>query len=658
MFDHHIFTLRFWLIALSLVVFVVPSAYAMGGESPPTLLLPTNQELSSAIKVVKEGLPDDVEANKTITYTIKVTNITKNRHILDVVVYEILPSGEDFEYRGASPSPIRRRPVVFRDLDKPQAQGGSPLESRILTFRWDNDRIFSPGETRKITVTGIVKKPSADVKALFPLRFCSAAHYVMGFCKGVTRAELKLFKQFVNIVPNRKGKMVVKMVDKLVFNEKGKKVRKRLPDVILNGASVPKYPNVCGKVLPAAKKVHACLAEEECLKCTPRDPERCTFGVQIWAQNTGTAAISNIKLNDELAAPLILHKTGKGEIGPTSMSPSTLLKGETTREVTHTLRAVCLAGDVGTSAQAISENPALKVKSGNIAKINVTSSDLVVSAETPKIDAGTRVIQWTITLENRGNRAAQNVKVEANFSSRGVSGFALMNVKGVRGGSNVTWKVPHLEAKGTRIFNVEQKLDKAKGSATVEVKAMSDCDCDKVVGNASSINYAMVVEMIDLEDPFRPEFGRHKKEDTIPYRLTLCNQVRPAGNKSSAFNFSFTGGLYGPDESPAKDAVNSYYVKFRHIARLNDEEEVGGKVRDPHYRGVTKETTFSKEWEWENKFLFGSTLKGRHCAKFDIYVRVNENLANGKHSLHIDTETKDIAFTLEAKETEPTTIER
>lgn len=629
MFIHPLFTRRFWLIALSLVAFVSQPVYAQLTKSDEleVLWLPTNREEGSVIKVVKD-LPNTVKANKSITYTVTVTNIT-DRILLDVVVYEILPESEDFEYKGATPSPIRRRIQSFKDLDKPKAEGGSPINSRILTFRWDDDRLFKAGETRTITITGIVKKNNADLKTLLAARFCTAAQYVMGFCKGVTTAELKLFKQFIfngKVVPND------------------------------GSGSVPRYPTVCGTV-----KVPACLAKEECLKCQPRNPERCTFNVDIWAQNTGTTAISNMTLTDELATPLIVHETGESQIG--QKFPVTLKPGITSGKVTHQLRAECLTSDVGTSAQAESENPVLKVDS-NLPKINVTSSDLVVSARAPGLDAGTRNIAWTIRLENKGNRAAKNVIVEANFSSSlEVSGFSLLNEKGVRSDSNVTWRVPRLEAKDFRTFKVEQKLAKAKGYATANVQATSDCDCDKATKTASSINYAMVVEMIDINDPFRPQFV--KDEATIRYWLTVCNQVKPLGDRDSAFDFSFTGGLYGPDGSPAKYSVNYYSVKFQRFAILNEYDEVQSRgtrvpsITEPDYRGVKKGENFSKEWEGNREFRFGSKLKGRHCAKFNIDVQVNKKLANGQHSLRVDVETLGLPISpIKAKEIEPTTVER
>mgnify|MGYP003572078384 FL=1 len=123
------FTLRFWLIALSLVAFVIQPVYAALAKSE-VLWLPTNKKQGSVIKVEKQ-LPDTVKANETITYTIKVTNETENRTLLDVVVYEILPSSEDFEYQSATPSPIRRSPVAFQDLDKPKEIGGSPRRGRL-----------------------------------------------------------------------------------------------------------------------------------------------------------------------------------------------------------------------------------------------------------------------------------------------------------------------------------------------------------------------------------------------------------------------------------------------------------------------------------------------------------------------------------------------
>jgi len=624
MFSHPIFTQRFWLIALSLVAFVsqpLEAAFTKPGELE-TLWLPTDREEGSVIKVEKY-LPDTVKANEAITYTIKVTNKTADRILLDVIVYEILPSSEDFEYTGATPRPIISEPVPFKDLNRP---GGSPLNSRILTFRWDDDRIFYPGEERTIAVTGIVKKNSGDLKTLLAPRFCTAANYVTGFCKGVTTAELKLIKQFIydgRVVPE--------------------------------GGSVPKYPKVCGRVMSATEKVPACLMREDCLNCEPRNPERCTFDVKYVAQNTGTTAISDIRLTDELADPLLIHKTGKGKIDE-PLSPITLQPGSTSHPVTHQVRAECSADDIGTSAQAESANPALTAVS-NTPKIKITSSKLELSAEAPALETGSRVIRWAIRADNKGERAAQNVEVIAKFSSSRDVSYTLSNDTGTRSGSNIFWKLPQLDAFDSRTFNVAQVLSEAKGFAAVDVTAVSDCDCASAEGTASSINYAMVVEMIDLNDPFRPKMD----VENIRYRLTVCNQVR---NEQSAFDFDFSGGLYGPypsSDSPAQSAVNSYSVKFNKIARLNDDEEVEGSVPlGSHYQGVTQEGTFGNDWESSRKFRFGALLKGRHCAKFDIGVQVNDNLTNGKHSLHINVQALDlpIPVPLEARETEPTTVER
>lgn len=624
MFTHSLLTRRFWLITLSLLAVVsqpVEADAVTKFDELNTLLLPTNQEQGSVIKVVKD-LPNTVKANESITYTLTVTNLT-DRILLDVIVYEILPSEADFEYQTAIPSPIPNRPVVLRDLDQPKETGGSSTNSRVLTFRWDEDRIFQAGETRTITITGIVKKQEADPKILLAARFCTAAQYVMGFCKGVTTAELKLFKQFV-------------------FNDK----------VVPNDGSVPKYPRVCGEAtLPD------CLAKDECLKCSPRNPEWCTFGVQIWGQNTGTTAVSNLTLTDKFAPPIVVHETGEGQINQQFLI--TLQPGITTDKLTHHLRAECLSNNIGTPAQVESENPVLKVDS-NIPKINVTSSDLVVTARAPALDAGTRHIAWTIQLENKGNRAAQNIVVEANFSSSEES--VLVHDKGVRKGSNITWKVPRLEAKDFVTFNVAQELAKAKGYATVNVQATSDCDCDKASKTASSINYAMVVEMIDINDPFRPKFV--EDEATIQYRLTVCNQVKPLGDRESAFDFAFTGGLYGPDDLPAKYAVNAYAVKFERFAILNEYDEVqshGAEVPsndDPHYQTVSEPKNFSEEWQGNQEFRFGSMLKGRHCAKFNVGVQINKRLANGKHSLHLDVRTLAVPVSIKAEEIEPTTVER
>ena len=664
------FTLRFWLIALSLVAFVIQPVYAALAKSE-VLWLPTNKKQGSVIKVEKQ-LPDTVKANETITYTIKVTNETENRTLLDVVVYEILPSSEDFEYQSATPSPIRRSPVAFQDLDKPKEIGGSPRRSRILTFRWDDDRLFYPKEERTITITGIMKRNNADLKALFAPRFCTAAQYVMGFCKGVTTAELKLFKEFENFVVDRNGNFVVD-------RRTGERVVEKVP---FDG-SVPKYPKLCKKLKEekpleylriCAKNPKLCenakyvCAKEKCSMCAPKNPELCTFAVKTWAKKTGTTAISDITINDNLDDPILIHNTGVDRIGPKSLSPVTLTPGRTTHTETRTLRAECSKSDVGTPAQARSANPVLNVDS-NTPKINVTSPDLVVSATKRGPNAGETKVEWTIDVKNNGSRPATNVDVETNFSSQGVSGFSLYDNRSLKRYNitrhNETWHIDELKPGHSETYIVNQQLNEAKGFATVNVTATSNCDCAKADGIASSVNYAMVVEMIDLDDPFRPNFVNN--EATIPYRLTVCNQVKD-NKDESAFDFSFSGGLYSPDDSPVKNAVNSYYVKFLHIARLNDNEDVEGRVTDLHYQGVTKEGTFSKEWELGRKFRFGSELKGRHCARFYIHVRVNDslakngkhNLANGKHSLRVNVNALDlpIPVPLEAKETEPTTVER
>ena len=406
---------------------------------------------------------------------------------------------------------------------------------------------------------------------------------------------------------------------------------------------------------------------EECLNCEPRNPERCTFDVKYVAQNTGTTAISDTRLTDELADPLVLHRTGKGKIDET-MSPITLKPGSTSHPVTHKVRAECSADNIGTSAQAESANPALTAVS-NTPKIKITSSKLELDAEAPTLETGSRVIPWTIRVDNKGDRAAQNVEVIAKFtSSRDVS-YTLRNDTGTRSGSNIFWKLPQLEAFDNRTFNVAQVLSEAKGFAAVEVTAVSDCDCASAEGTASSINYAMVVEMIDFNDPFRPQMH----DNTIQYRLTVCNQVKPFGNKVSAFNFAFKGGLYDPAGSLIDDAVDFYKVKFDSFAILNDEDEVQSKsfnparpipsVTDSDYQGVR--TALNTEYGQKFSHTFSSDtsevkLKGRHCAKFKIDVVVKDQLGGGQHSLRVDVETLNTPLDDEliAKEREPTTVEK
>ncbi|MDM8561568.1 CARDB domain-containing protein [Candidatus Parabeggiatoa sp. HSG14] len=618
MFNPLMFALRFWLIALGLVAFVTQPIYA------EQLLLPTNQDMGSVLKIEKRGLPDKVEAGETLTYTIEVTNITKNRIILDAVVYEILPSSKNFDYLSATPRPITD-PVFFNDLDKPKTKGGSSIDSRILTFRWDDDRIFKAGESRKITITGKVKQTLSNpdqVNELFSLRFCTAAHYIMGFCKGITKAKLELIKKFLfkngNEVPQ--------------------------------GGDVPRYPKLCTENLPG------CLAKTECLNCRPKNPELCTFGVKIWAKNTGTAAISNINLTDTLANQLTIHdRRGSNKIGPEFLTPRTLSRGGTSVPVTRKLRAECSDNNVGTSAQARSENPVLNVES-NTPKVNITNPDLVVSAEAPALGTGKRNISWTIKVENRGKRAAKNVDVVANFSSSGRVGFSL---DGRRNQNRKIWTVPQLGPLEEKTFTVTQQLEQAKGSATVRVEAKSDCDCDKVAKTRSSINYAMVVEMIDLNDnPFRPDV----EDNTIRYILTVCNQVKPLGDENSAFKFSFTGALVkgsdGALPSPSAKGVDIYSVKFDRIDKLAGRgyvQEWRDFALDNSYQGIrnTRKTT-GKTLTGE----FNYKLKGRHCAKFAIDVLVNDNLENGTHSLLIGVKASGIPVVLEAKETEPTTVEK
>jgi uncharacterized repeat protein (TIGR01451 family) len=624
MFNHLMFALRFWLMALGLVAFVIQPVYA------EQMLLPTNQDQGSVLKVEKKGLPDKVEAGETLTYTIKVTNITRNRIILDAVVYEILPSSKNFDYLSATPSPITD-PVFFNDLDKPKTKGGSSIDSRILTFRWDDDRIFKAGESREIAITGKVKQTLSDpdqVNELFSLRFCTAAHYIMGFCKGITKAKLELIKKFLfkngNEVPQ--------------------------------GGDVPRYPRLCTENLPG------CLAKTECLSCRPKNPELCTFGVKIWAKNTGTAAISNINMTDTLANQLTIHdRRGSNKIGPEFLTPRTLSRGGTSVPVTRKLRAECSDNNVGTSAQARSENPVLSVES-NLPKINVTNPDLVVSAEAPALGTGKRDISWTIKVENRGKRAAKNVDVVANFSSSGRVGFSL---DGRRNQNQKIWTVPQLGPHKEKTFTVTQQLEQAKGSATVNVEAKSDCDCDKVAKTRSSINYAMLVEMIDLNDnPFRPA-----DSDTINYVLTVCNQAKTSGDKS-VFDFTFSGKFIGPygkiirdpytdKDKPAQveatDTVKSYTVKFNKIDELSKDGYVLRKsgLSRTYHRETNPGGTF------KTGFRFGSKLKSRHCAKFNIDVQVNDNfLKNGKHSLYVKVNALDIPVPLEAEETEPTTVEK
>lgn len=308
MFIHHKLAISFWLIAMSLVAFVAPSAaYANAGTEPPTLLLPNNpklglklgnllhpsggglgNELSSVLKVEKINFPEGlVQVNQRMSYTIKVTNVTENV-LLDAVVYEILPPESDFEYIEANPSPVMSQPVDFESEAEGDKKGDK--RSRILTFRWNNNRIFKGNEERFIKITGIVKKPSTDVKALFSHRFCTAAKYdAMGFCQELAIAELKVFKQF--IFENIDGKFEVTPIDDVDGKADAEVGVEKKP------LEVPKYPaKFCKNAwsstgngpseawLSAAEKIHHCIADEECLKCQPKDPERCTFDVNIWAK--------------------------------------------------------------------------------------------------------------------------------------------------------------------------------------------------------------------------------------------------------------------------------------------------------------------------------------------------------------------------------------
>ncbi len=452
--------------------------------------------------------------------------------------------------------------------------------------------------------------------------------------------------------------MDLKLVKEFIFNNQP----------VPPGGSVPKYPKLCdarhyrGNVV--AKDHDTCLTQEPCLECQPRNPEYCTFGVNIRATNTGAANISNIKISDDLDAPLLIHnglssfknpeiyKSVDPETALSSSGQKTLQGGETSRPVSRQLRAECVASNVGTSAQAKSLNPEFEVES-NIPKINVTSSDMEVSVNSPALESGDRTVPWQITLVNKGNRAAQNVDVVAKFSHKTSRNrpqeFELNDISGngVRRGGQVSWNVPQLGAGRTMTFDVEQELPKASGSAQVEVQAKSECDCDIAESATSTTSYAMLADMTDKPDPYNMT-----NNSLLTYGLTVCNQAGPKDNIKNAFEFAFRTAF---DQPSAIDNYEIYVYRFRYI---EDEAplEFGAKIKDSHYNSIRNKKEFfgSKD---KVEFQFDTKLKGRHCVDFKIKLTTNSRLAAKVHTFKVDISAgnnKD--FTATAQDAEPTTV--
>lgn len=440
-------------------------------------------------------------------------------------------------------------------------------------------------------------------------------------------------------------------------------------------------------------------------------------------KNVEAAPISNIMVTDELAVPLIVHETEDGQktfftnrsqldeykkiVAPPPESPPqflsnssssslTLQRDETTEKVIRTLRAECSTGNVDiTRAQAKSENPKLEVES-NIPKLKVTSSDLDVSVEAPEPEfetkTRTRTITWTITVKNKGNRAAKNVDVIATFSTEKGNkptldkiepkGFELSDSQ--NDSRVVTWSgstLDRLEADDTITFTVKQALEGAEEDvAIVEVTAKSNCDCDNAREEVKvpPINYAMVVELTDRNDPFTQKGKKIDHQDPQPikedgiihYDLKVCNQVRPEGNDRSAFKFSFNGSFIGPEPAATvPDAVDSYQVKLDYFTVLNEYDETESREShlakklsekdSPHYKKAWEKWKEYRKYPKKEEFKdeFEALLKGRHCVVYDVEVVVNKELLNGQYQLEVVVEA-DIKPELKATETEPTTVER
>jgi len=160
------------------------------------------------------------------------------------------------------------------------------------------------------------------------------------------------------------------------------------------------------------------------------------------------------------------------------------------------------------------------------ADTRVIAPRLAISLEGPETVWLGRDATYTVTVENRGDAAAAEVRVGVPLPAGTV--FVSATHGGVRGAGAVTWPLGDL-APGQRL-GIELTLS-SREAARVEVGAVARGACGADVESAPWTTTwrglaALVLEVVDLEDPV-PVDGE------VSYRITVTNQGSAAARASS-----------------------------------------------------------------------------------------------------------------------------
>jgi len=297
-------------------------------------------------------------------------------------------------------------------------------------------------------------------------------------------------------------------------------------------------------------------------KTTPSTALLCNkIPVKLVVSNTGTGAIKNVLVTDNLPAGLALAD-GKTA---TSFTVPVLAAGES-KEFVFDAKAA-KSGEFKNTATATADGD---LKAEDASTVVVQQPILVITKDATKTQFAGRVIDYTITVTNTGDAAAQNLVVSDPIPAGTTFVKASAGGKVVEG--KVMWSVASLEPNGktTVSFTVNTAV-----AGKIVNKATAEAACATAVSASAETDVkgipAILLEVVDITDPI--EVGAQET-----YVIKVTNQGNAPDNNIKIVCTLEDSQNYVSSSGPTAGTANGQVITFAPLASLGPKQVAEWKV--------------------------------------------------------------------------------